>query len=94
MLTGVPFQDKENGVRMVLHAADITRLLLHSEIPRLTDLEANFSLAPWDMTLLFGDSTLTFFFLIAQRRMTLRMGIKEEEITFIKKFRFPPPPSF
>lgn len=28
--------------------------------------------------------------LIAQRRMTLRMGIKEEEITFIKKFRFPP----
>lgn len=28
--------------------------------------------------------------LIVQRRMTLRMGIKEEEITFIKKFRFPP----
>ena len=28
--------------------------------------------------------------LIAQRRMTLRLGRREEEITFIKKFRFLP----
>lgn len=66
------------------------RLLL--EIPRLTDLEANlkfssFSLG-YDISLQRLNSHVHS--LIVQRRMTLRMGIKEEEITFIKKFRFPP----
>lgn len=62
------------------------------EIPRLTDLEANFKSPSfslgYDISLQRLNSHVHS--LIVQRRMTLRMGIKEEEITFIKKFRFPP----
>lgn len=70
----------------------IITLLL--EIPRLTDLEANLKFFPLSLSLGYDISLQRLnshvHSLIAQRRMTLRMGIKEEEITFIKKFRFSP----
>lgn len=74
------------SLRLRLHV----RLLL--KIPRLTDSQAfckfpSFSLG-YDISLQRLNSHVHS--LIVQRRMTLRMGIKEEEITFIKKFRFPP----
>lgn len=77
-------------VKKQIHRFIYVRLFL--EIPRLTDLKANlkfssFSLG-YDISLQRLNSHVHS--LIVQRRMTLRMGIKEEEITFIKKFRFPP----
>lgn len=66
------------------------RLLL--EIPRLTDLQANLKFPTLSLGCDISLQRLNSHVhsLIVQRRMTLRMGIKEEEITFIKKFRFPP----
>lgn len=70
----------------------IVNVNLLLEIPRLTDLEPNFKFSSfslgYDISLQRLKSRVHS--LIVQRRMTLRMGIKEEEITFIKKFRFPP----
>lgn len=62
------------------------------EIPRLTDLEAHLKFSPYSLGYDISLQRLNSHVhsLIVQRRMTLRMGIKEEEITFIKKFRFLP----
>lgn len=62
------------------------------KIPRLTDLETNLKFSSFSLEYDISLQRLNphVHSLIVQRRMTLRMGIKEEEITFIKKFRFPP----
>lgn len=70
----------------------ITTVRLLWEIPRLTDLEANLKFSSFSLGCDISLQRLNSHIhsLIVQRHMTLRMGIKEEEITFIKKFRFPP----
>ncbi len=80
------------GCRGRIWESTLLHVHLLLEIPRLTDLEGSckflsFSLG-YDISLQRLNSHVHS--LIVQRRMTLRMGIKEEEITFIKKFRFPP----
>lgn len=84
--------DRENRTGIQSNSLSIINVHVLLEIPRLTDLEANFKFSSpslgYDISLQRLNSHVHS--LIVRRLMTLRMGIKEEEITFIKKFRFPP----